>query len=192
MSLPALSRIRGILTDPNAEFERIAHAPTDVPSLVRRYLVPLALLTPIATVLGMNAFDESWDATHGYRIPKERIFNIGVANFALEILTVLAIGLIFYALMQADRKERNLLQAMNVAVYGAVPLLLSGALLFLPINIAISMVAMLHSFVLYWIGAQKVMHIRRVNASVFVAVSMIVLFGVSTLAGAGLAVMGIL
>lgn len=192
MPLVAFHRIRGILFNPGEEFDRIAAKPSTVPELVKRYLAPLALLTPIATILGMNAFDVSWDSGHGYRIPKERIFNIGVANFTFEVLTVLLIGLIFYALMQADRQSRNLRQAMNVAVYGAIPLLISGILLFIPINVVVCMMAMLHTFFLYWLGAQKVMHIRRINASLFVALSMTAVFGASTLMGAAVTLMGVM
>ncbi len=187
-----LSRIRGLMFSPAAEFDRIAAEPTTVVVLVRRFLLPLALLTPIATIVGMNLFDVAWDVGNGYRVPKERIFNVGVANFAFEILSVLLAGLIFFLLTKVDRNERSLIRSMNVAVYGAVPLLLSGALLFVPINVIICMVAMLHTFVLYWIGVQKVMYIRPVNAALFVALSMIVLLAVSTLLGALVAKMGVL
>jgi len=87
-----LSRIRGLLFSPGTEFDRIAAEPTSVVGLVRRFLVPLALLTPIATIVGMNSFDVAWNVDHGYRIPKERILNTGVANFAFEIITVMMAG----------------------------------------------------------------------------------------------------
>jgi hypothetical protein len=187
-----IQRVRGLLFSPSAEFAQIAAEPTDMPVLVRRFLLPLALLTAIATIVGMNSFDVAWDVEQGYRVPKERILNIGVANFAFEILTVLMAGLIFFVLTTADQKERSLVRSMNVAVYGAVPLLLSGVLLFVPINVTICMAAMVHTFILYWIGVQKVMHIRPANASLFVALAMIVLFGASTLLGAFSAMIGVL
>lgn len=187
-----LSRIRGLLFSPGAEFDRIAAAPTTVVVLVRRFLVPLALLTPIATIVGMNSFDVAWDVEHGYRIPKERIFNTGVANFAFEIITVMMAGLIFYFMTRVDHHDRSFVRAMNVAVYGAVPLLISGALLFVPMNVTVCMLAMVHTFVLYWIGVQKVMDIHPLNASLFVALSMTVLFGASTLLGALVSMIGVL
>lgn len=187
-----ISRIRGLLFSPQAEFDRIAAEPTDVVVLVRRFLVPLALLTPIATIVGMNSFDVAWDVQHGYRIPKERILNTGVANFAFEIITVMMAGLIFYFMTRVDHRERSFVRSMNVAVYGAVPLLISGALLFVPMNVTVCMLAMVHTFVLYWVGVQKVMNIQPVNASLFVALSMIVLFGASTLLGAFVSMIGLL
>ena len=160
--------------------------------LVRRFLVPLALLTPIATIVDMNSFDVAWDVDHGYRIPKERIFNIGVANFAFEIITVMMAGLIFYFMTRVDHRERSFVRSMNVAVYGAAPLLISGALLFVPMNVTVCMAAMVHTFILYWIGVQKVMNIHPLNASLFVALSMILLFGASTLLGAFASMIGVL
>ncbi len=178
------ARIKGILLSPSREFDAIAAHPSSINELVLRYLIPLALLTPLATIVGMNQFDLAWDGGHGYRVAKFRIFNIGVMNFAFEIVTVMLIGFIFFMLMTANRPRRNFLQAMNVAVYGSIPLMLSGILLFIPINIVISMAAMIHSFILFWIGVQKVMLIDEQNASVFVALSMTVLFGVSGIMGA--------
>ena len=160
--------------------------------LVRRFLVPLALLTPIATIVGMNSFDVAWDVNHGYRIPKERIFNIGVANFAFEVITVMMAGLIFFFMARTDQRAPSFAPALNVAVYGAVPLLISGVLLFVPMNVTICMLAMLHTFILYWIGVQKVMNIHPDNASLFVALSMTVLFGASTLLGAFASTFGVL
>jgi len=187
-----LLRIRGLLFSPLEEFDRIAAEPTSVVVLVRRVLVPLALLTPFATIVGMNSFDVAWDVDHGYRIPKERIFNTGVANFAFEIITVMMAGLIFYFMTRADHHERSFVRSMNVAVYGAVPLLISGVLLFLPINVTVCMLAMIHTFILYWIGVQKVMNIHPMNASLFVALSMILLFGASTMLGAVASMIGVL
>jgi hypothetical protein len=187
-----IQRVRGLLFSPSAEFAQIAAEPTDMPVLVRRFLLPLALLTSVATIVGMNSFDVAWDVGQGYRVPKERILNIGVANFAFEVITVLMAGLIFFVLSTADQQKRSLVRSMNVAVYGAVPLMLSGVLLFVPMNVTICMAAMVHTFILYWIGVQKVMHIRPANASLFVALAMIVLFGASTLLGAFSAMIGVL
>ncbi len=178
------ARIKGMLLSPSLEFEAIAARPSSINELVLRYLIPLALLTPLATMVGMNQFDLAWDSNHGYRVAKVKIFNVGVANFAFEIVTVMLIGFIFFLLMTANRPRRNFVQAMNVAVYGSIPLMLSGILLFIPMNVVISMAAMIHSFILFWIGVQKVMQVDEQNASVFVAVSMTLLFGASSIMGA--------
>ena len=134
-------------------------------------------------MVGMSNFDIAWNADHGYRIPKAGILNIAVANFGFVIVAVLLVGLIFFMLMTAHQKNRNLLQAMNVAIYGAIPPLLSGALLFFPINILISMAAAVYSLFLFWIGVQKVMHIEEKDASVFVALSTTVFFVAMTIVG---------
>jgi hypothetical protein len=187
-----LNRIRGLLFSPSAEFDRIGSAPSAILPLLKRYLIPLALLMPVATILGMNAFDVAWDVTHGYRIPKERIFNIGVANFAFEVLTVLVIGVIFFAMMHAERRPTSLARAMNVAVFGAVPLMLSGALMFVPMNVTVCMAALIHTLYLYWVGVQKVMQVHPLNASLFVALSMTIVFGASTLMGAMASKLGLI
>ena len=51
----------------------IAEEKTSVDALLRRYILPLALLAPIATVIGMKTFDRDWDPVHGYLVPAEQI-----------------------------------------------------------------------------------------------------------------------
>jgi hypothetical protein len=187
-----IHRVRDVIFTPQEEFSRIANSLSSTPMLLLRYVIPLALLTAISTVYGMNHFDSAWDVSQGFRVPKERILGIGIANFGFEIVSVLLIGAVFFVLTGLGPAKRNLRAAMNVAIYGALPLLIAGPLMFMPINVIICVFAMLHCFVLYWIGVQRVLRIPAENAAVFVALSMTITFGASTLMGSLAAQWGLL
>jgi hypothetical protein len=191
MREPVIARLKGLFFDPEREFAQIARTPASSLQLMVLYVIPLALLTSLATTVGMSLFDTAWDASQGYRVPPDRVFQTGVANFVFEVISLPIIAAIFFVLMRMDRRHRDFRGAMNVAVYGAIPLMVSGVLLFLPINVIICVIAMLHTFVLYWIGVQRVLHIRPANASIFVALAMTITFGASTLLGSFAAKMGL-
>ena len=55
----ALRRIVRIIFLPRLEWEAIAREEVSVDVLLRRYILPLSLLAPLATVIGMKWFDAS-------------------------------------------------------------------------------------------------------------------------------------
>lgn len=183
MREPVIARVKGLILDPEREFAQIARTPASSLALMLRYVIPLALLTSVATTVGMRFFDAAWNVSQGYRVPQDRVFVTGIANFVFEVISLPIIATIFFLLMRMDRHHRDFRGAMNVAVYGAIPLMASGVLLFWPINVIVCVIAMLHTFVLYWIGVQRVLNIRPANASIFVALAMTITFGASTLLG---------
>ncbi|MEO8508052.1 MAG: hypothetical protein ABI593_10510, partial [Betaproteobacteria bacterium] len=58
-------RILGIVVRPADEWDLIAREDTTVEELLRRFILPLSLLAPIASVIGMKFFDAGWDPDHG-------------------------------------------------------------------------------------------------------------------------------
>ena len=66
-----LRRIVYLVFRPAAEWDAIAMEKTSVDVLLRHYILPLALLAPVATVIGMKTFDREWDPVHGFLVPAE-------------------------------------------------------------------------------------------------------------------------
>jgi Yip1 domain len=179
-----LMRIKDLIFHPGTEWAVIARETSGAVALCARYLLPLALLAPIATVIGMMFFDYSWDQNKGFRIPRENILTVGVANYFFAVLTVLLIAAVFFAMTRIVDGQRNWMASLKVAVYGAIPLLLSGVVLFMPVNVIVCLVAMMHTLALYYSGVQTVMKIKETEAAMFVGASMIIVFFASTLLGA--------
>ena len=50
-------RIYLLMFYPRAEWEEIARESIGIDALIRRYILPLSLITPAATVFGMKTFD---------------------------------------------------------------------------------------------------------------------------------------
>jgi len=63
-----LRRIYLLLFYPRAEWDEIARETIRVDALVRSYILPLSLIPPIATVIGMKTFDAELES----RLPATR------------------------------------------------------------------------------------------------------------------------
>jgi hypothetical protein len=179
-----LRRIVGLVARPSSEWDRIASAPTSVDRLIRRFIVPLSLLTPIATAVGMRTFDGEWDAYAGFFVPPELIFAASVTTLFTSIVSIFVLAGIFVAIAPMYGSSRNYRAALNVATYGAVPVLLAGVTLLLPAMVIVTMVGVCHSLFLYWIGVHRVLEVPAEANAEFVGVSMTMLAGISTIAGA--------
>lgn len=187
----ALGRIVRIVLRPRKEWDLIASEDPPIDVLLRRYILPLALLAPIATSVGMRVFDAAWDGDQGYRVPAQEIFAAAATTLFASILSVFALAGIFVLLAPFYGSTRDYRVALKVATFGAVPVLLAGATLLLPVMAIIGVVAFVHSLFLWWLGAKQVLKVGRNEQAEFVGIAMLLLCVVSTIAGAAVSGMGL-
>lgn len=170
-----MKHIVAILVRPGAAWAAIARERMTAAGLLATIL-PLCLLPAIATVVGMSAFGSDWDPLHGYRAGGTGLMGIGAANFLFPAITILLLASILHWLAVPDGKTRpRFIEAFKVAAFGAVPLLLSGALLILPVMVIATMVAGMHSLFLLHQGMQKVLGVRSEDATMMLGMCVILL-----------------
>jgi len=187
-----LRRIVYLLFRPRAEWELIAQEKTSVDALLRGYILPLALLAPIATMIGMSLFDRDWDPVHGFLVPSGEIFAASAATFFAIVGSIFALAAIFALIAPMFGSARNFLAALKVATYGAIPVLLAGATLVLPAMAIVGMVGLCHTLFLYWLGVHQVLKVPAGGGAEFVGISIVLLAFVSVLAGAAGSAIGLL
>jgi hypothetical protein len=91
---------------------------------------------------------------------------------------------IFVLLAPVYGSTRDYRVALRVATYGAIPVLLAGATLVLPVMALVALIGFMHTLYLYWLGAGQVLAVKRNEQAEFVGVAMLILSVVSTVAGA--------
>lgn len=192
MTKRAVDTIKNVIISPETEWDLIARDAISLTTLTRRYILPLALIAPTATIVGMHTFDLSWSARAGYAVPRDRIWNVGLTNFVLEVLTVFLIAATFYGMARTEGVRCSFLAASKVAIFGAAPLMLSGVLLIVPMSVIACMLVMVYSMVLYYDGVQRVLGIHKDNAAIFVAMSMAIMCLISALIGGLASQLGLL
>jgi hypothetical protein len=184
-------RILGIVLRPADEWDLIAREDTTVEELLRRFILPLSLLAPIASVIGMKFFDAGWDPDHGYLVPAQDIYAAGATTLFTSIVSIFALAGIFVLIAPLYGSSRNYLTALKVATFGSVPVLLAGVALLIPVLAIVGLIGFCHSLYLWWLGVRKVLNVGRNHQAEFIGISMLILVVVSTLAGASASAMGL-
>ncbi len=175
------NRIKQLMLHPQAAWEAIAHDEPTAAVLLGKFILPLALLAPVATAVGMRVFDTGWNAEYGYSALRERAFQIATATYIFQIISIYLLAAVFFLLARTEGRKPSFLVALRVAVFGSIPVMLSGALLVIPFNTIFTLVAVMYSFYLYYLGADRLIGIRSADSAMFIGVAMfcmIVLSGV--------------
>ncbi len=191
-SIGTLRRIVYLVFRPTEEWDRIATETTSVDVLLRFYILPLALLAPIATIVGMKTFNREWDPVHGYLVPADQILAAGTVTFFGTVGSIFVLAAIFVVIAPMFGARRDYLAALKVATFGAIPVMLAGATLFVPAMAIIGMVGLCHTLYLIWIGVRRVLNVPDGGAAEFVGVSIVMLMFVSTFIGAAAGAIGLL
>ena len=177
-------RIYLLFFHPRAEWDEIAREPIGVDALIRGYILPLSLIPPISTVIGMRTFDASWDAVAGYQVPPAEIYAAGATTLFGSIGSIFLLAAIFRLIAPLYGSSRDYVAALKVATFGAIPVLLAGAVLVVPVLVIVSVVALCHTLYLYWLGVRHVLGVAPDAQAEFVGISLTMLGGASTLLGA--------
>lgn len=190
--MPALARLVGIVLRPTQEWELIAREQSSIDDLLRRYILPLSVLAPLATFVGMKFFDAAWDEDLGYLVPAQEIFTAAATTLFATIVSVFALAGIFVLIAPMYGSSRDYRAALRVATYGSVPVMLAGATLVLPVMAIVGLIGLSHSLYVYWLGVKAVLKVRSSCQSEFLGISMLLLISASTLAGAAASSIGLI
>ena len=122
-------------------------------------------------------FDREWDPVHGYLVPPEQIFAAGAATYlraSSARSSRLPRSLPCIAPMFGS--ARDYLAALKVATYGAIPVMLAGATLVIPVMAIVGIVGLCHTLFLYWLGVRRVLQrAGRRQQTEFVGISIVLL-----------------
>lgn len=190
--MSTVQRLLELLLRPADAWERVAEEPASVDDLLRRVILPYALLAPIATGIGMTMFDARWDPLHGYQVAPDRIFATAATTYFSIVASILALAAIFVRLAPAFGTSASYRAALNVAAFGSLPMLLAGATLLLPVMAIVGLLALCHTMFLYWVGARAVLGVAAGDRSEFVGISLLLLSAFSVVAGAAASSIGLI
>ena len=178
-----------IVTRPQSEWERVRAENRPGWSVILGHVLPLAFLPALAWPIGL-ALSGASPADAG---SSGSTFAGSVAlTLLLTVLCVLVLALAFYLLAPMHDAERNWDRALSVAGYGSTPVLISGVMLVMPIMVIVSMVALLHNFLLYYLGLQRVVGCRQSMAAQYLALSCLLTAVATGMLGAAGGALGIL
>ncbi len=166
-----------ILFQPAAAWLALGEADPPWTGTLLRHVFPLALLPALAWPIGQAGAGA---------LPGEpaALVHAFLATFAFSVASVMLLALGLFALSPFFRCQRGWNRCFTIAAYASTPVLLSGALLFIPLLVLVSFAAFAFFFVLCDMGVKQVLGCRESDAASFVVVACVFAFAASMALGA--------
>jgi len=141
-----VERVKGILLKPKEEWQTISGETTTIPELYKTYIVILAAIGPVASIIGMSIVGISLPLAGSFRIPITTSIASAVVHYILTLVGVYILALIIDALAPTFSGEKSINQAFKVAAYSNTPGWVVGIFTIIP---ALGMLGVLGLYGLY-------------------------------------------
>jgi hypothetical protein len=141
-----VSRVKGIMLNPKKEWQTIVGETTTIADLYKSYIVILAAIGPVASIIGMSIIGISLPFAGSYRVPMGSSLASAIVQYVLILAGVYILALVIDALAPTFSGEKNFNQAFKVAVYSYTPGWLVGIFMVIP---ALGMLGILGLYGLY-------------------------------------------
>lgn len=163
-----ISRIRGLLLDPDTAWQAVKQEPDAVSDLLREYVFKLAAVPAVAHFLG-------WWVIAGFWGSLAR----AVLLYALSIAMVWTVSRLIGLLAAPFGAEENESGCFKVAAYSLTPWFAAGALYLVPPIMILVPIAGMAGFFLLMRGLPAVLDVpaeRAVSIAILVSIAMLLLF----------------
>lgn len=160
-------RAKEVLLRPGKTFEVIKDEATTSRDLIFGYLVILAIIPAVASIIGMSAVGT-------FRLPLVNSLSMAVVQYVLTLIGIYILGLIINALASSFSGVKNEIQALKVAVYCATPSLVAGILYIVPALSVLAIIAGLYGLYLLYLAIPIMMGCPKEKALGYTVVVIIV------------------
>jgi uncharacterized protein YqgC (DUF456 family) len=150
-----VSRVKGILLTPKAEWATIDTESATVGSLYTSYIIPLAAIPPICTFIGMSLVGFNMLGV-SLRWPVSLGLESALVRYVLSLASTYVLALIIDALAPNFGGRKNQIQALKVAAYSSTAAWVAGIFMLLP-ALGILSILGLYSLYLMFLGLPALM-----------------------------------
>jgi len=174
-----VDRTKSILLSPQQEWQVIDDEETSVGGLCIGYVVPLAAIGPIASLIGMEIFGISVPSVGTFRVPIGAALRQGIAQYVMALVGVFVLALIIDKLAPYFRVEENRYQALKVAAYSSTPVWVMGIVGLIPALSILRLLGLFYSLYLLYLGLPTLMRVPQhkvMGYTVVVIMCAVVLF----------------
>ena len=161
-----VSRAKNIITTPNTEWPVIAAEPADTGPLFTGYVVPMAAIGLVATIIGSAL---AGNIAGGLAL--------GIVSFVLSLIGVFIDGLVFSKVAPMFGGRDDMGQGLKLAAYSNTPgwlIAVINVLVYVAPVLGILGLVALYGFYLLYTGAVPVMGVPKDRAVGFTVVAIII------------------
>lgn len=174
-----IDRVKKMLLTPKEEWPVIDAEPATVGGLYTSYIIPLAAIGPIASIIGLSVFGMRLPFMGTIRLPIGISVRNALVGYVLGLIGVFVLGLIIDALAPTFGGQKNQIQALKVAAYSYTAAWVGGVFSVFPALAILGGLIGLYSLYLLYLGLPVLMKApqeKAVGYTVVVCVVAIVLW----------------
>lgn len=151
-----IERAKNIIVQPNDEWPVIEKETTSVADLYTTYIIPLAAIGPVASIVGLSIIGIGLPLGGTYRVSLMTAIGHAVVTYVLALAGVYVLALIIDALAPTFNGTKNSSQALKVAAYSSTAGWLVGIFNLIP-ALAFLQIFGLYSLYLLFLGLPALM-----------------------------------
>ena len=179
-----LRHVKGLLTDPKHEWEKIRDNNESVSECYLYHVLPMAAISPLAGILGTTLI--GWQIAGGtpVKLTPGSAIQIGIVYYLAILFTVFVIGVLVHWMSETYGAKQSLSRCVAIAAYTATPLFLVGVMQLYPvlwINFIVGLPALAYTVYLLYTGVPIMMEISLERGFLFssavLAVGLVALVG---------------
>ena len=175
-----VARAKGILTNPRQEWAAIDAEPLDLGQLLVGYVLPLAAIGPIASIIGWTAFGFGGV----FRLSMGTVIGMAITSYVMTIVGIFVLAWVINMLAPQFDATQSMPQAIKVAAYSATAAWIAGIFNIMPALMVLAAIGGLYSLYLCWVGLPILMKAPPEKATTYVIVVIIALIVIYVIIGA--------
>jgi hypothetical protein len=162
-----IERAKKMILKPKDEWVLIDQETTSVAELVTSFLIPLALIPAVASLIGYGFFFKFNSLSLGIKF--------GVLYFVNYAGGAMITAYVIDALAQNFSSTRDFRKAMQLVVYSYTPMMVAGVVMIFPALNPLLLIAGLYSLYLLYLGIKPMMKTPDDKVATYFIVSLVVL-----------------
>lgn len=169
------TRVVNILKQPKQEWPVIAAETTDVPTLYKGYIAPLAAIPVIGSLIGLTMVGVTVPFLGTYRVGMMTGLVNAIVSYVLALVGVYVAALVIENLAPKFESRGGTVQALKLVAYASTPVWLAGVLNLVPMLAILGLLAALYAIYLFYLGLPAVMATPQNKILPFMVVAAIVI-----------------
>ncbi len=168
-----VSRARGIVLRPKAEWPVIDAERATLGTLYANYLIPLGLVGMIARFIGMSLIGVSVPFLGRIRLSIMSGLTSAIVGFVFLLVGMYVWAMIINALAPTFGGRKDMISALKLAVYSATPMLVAAVLSVLPLLGFVQLIAGIYALYVLYVGFPVLMKVAPDRAAGYTAATVV-------------------
>ena len=144
-----VERAKNILFRPGEEWQVIENETVSTSALYTGYIIPLALIGPVCSIIGLSVFGMTIPMAGTIRISFISALTHGIMSFVLSLVNVYILALVVDGLAPIFSGQKNMNRALKVTAYSSTAAWLAGIFSLIPILAILSLLGLYSLYLLY-------------------------------------------